>query len=286
GNFLTPYDLACIRHQDACAEYLVYNHGGQRGNLLVHILARRIQKYFRQYKMKKILIENQHRKTLTKISSTNKNNNNRTSSLSEYSSSQSIVKLIPTKKSTEYLLNQANLCLHNKIIDDHFKELKIKTSKSQTYLKNTSKEEKHTAQQRRHIYAESKTTITSINHSDDKKSNSLHRIIIHSSNSIKTSVKLYERHKIIAEELFKLKEARIHNHCIIINRQLYNILIENAFNPQNRCIDEIEKYLETLLKAYETELETIRKRTKSVPPRRVHNCSQRTTRNKKNQTYD
>ncbi|CAF4599735.1 unnamed protein product [Rotaria sp. Silwood1] len=286
GNFLTPYDLACIRHQDACAEYLVYNHGGQRGNLLVHILARRIQKYFRQYKMKKILIENQHRKTLTKISSTNKNNNNRTSSLSEYSSSQSIVKLIPTKKSTEYLLNQANLCLHNKIIDDHFKELKIKTSKSQTYLKNTSKEEKHTAQQRRHIYAESKTTITSINHSDDKKSNSLHRIIIHPSNSIQTSVKLYERHKIIAEELFKLKEARIHNHCIIINRQLYNILIENAFNPQNRCIDEIEKYLETLLKAYETELETIRKRTKSVPPRRVHNCSQRTTRNKKNQTYD
>lgn len=39
-------------------------------------------------------------------------------------------------------------------------------------------------------------------------------------------------------------------------------MIENAFNPANRQVGEIEKYLETLLKAYEVELEAIRKRTK------------------------
>ncbi|CAF3287761.1 unnamed protein product [Rotaria sp. Silwood2] len=258
GNFLTPYDLARIRHQDTCAEYLVYNHGGQRGNLLANILARRIQKYFRQYKMKKILIENQHREALTKMPETN----NRNSSISEDSSSQSTLKLNSAKKSTDHLLNQAQLCLHNKITDDRFKEFKINSSKSETYLINNSKKEKHTAQQRRHIFSESKTIMTSVNRSDDHEPNPSPRIIIHPSNSITTSVKLYERHKLIAEELFKFKEARIRNHCIIINRQLYKILIENAFNPQNRCIAEIEKYLETLLKAYETELEAIRKRTK------------------------
>ncbi|CAF1099861.1 unnamed protein product [Rotaria sordida] len=265
GNFLTPYDLARIRHQDKCAEYLVYNHGGQRGNLLAHILARRIQKYFRQYKMKKPLIENQQRKTLNKIFRTNNNNNNnRNSFISENLSSQSTNKLISTKNPTDHLLNQAKLCLHNKIIDDQCKELKINSSKSQIYLINNSKEEKQTAKQRRHIFAEFKTTMKSINCSDEHESNSSQRIIIHPSNSITTSVKLYERHKLIAEELFKIKEARIHNHSIIINRRLYKILIENAFNPQNRSIDEIEKYLETLLKAYETELESIRKRTKVI----------------------
>ncbi len=43
---------------------------------------------------------------------------------------------------------------------------------------------------------------------------------------------------------------------------MYKILIENAFNPQSQHADDIEKYLETLLKAYEIELEAIRKRTK------------------------
>jgi len=45
---------------------------------------------------------------------------------------------------------------------------------------------------------------------------------------------------------------------------LYKILIENAFNPQYQEIEEIEKYLETLSKAYELELEAIRKRTKVI----------------------
>ncbi len=48
----------------------------------------------------------------------------------------------------------------------------------------------------------------------------------------------------------------------MISRPLYKILIENAYNPQNRCADEIEQYLDTLVKAYDIELEAIRKRTK------------------------
>ena len=43
---------------------------------------------------------------------------------------------------------------------------------------------------------------------------------------------------------------------------MYKILIENAYNPQNRRADEIEQYLDSLVKAYDTELEAIRKRTK------------------------
>jgi hypothetical protein len=54
------------------------------------------------------------------------------------------------------------------------------------------------------------------------------KIIIHTSNSIATSVKLYERHKLIAEELFKLKQARIHNQSVIVN--LYQFFLNiNTF---------------------------------------------------------
>ncbi|CAF2064495.1 unnamed protein product [Rotaria magnacalcarata] len=278
GNFLTAYDLARIRHQNACAEYLLSNYGGQRGNLLANILARRIQKSFRQYKLKKSLIENEHQKQLVM---TNKTNTNRNSSTSEELSSRSNIRKISTIKLTDHLLNQANLCLHNKMIEDHLKKLKINVPKLETYLSNSPKAEKRSARQRRSLFAESKGTMTPINRSDDQESTLPKRIIIHASSSITTSVKLYERHKLIAEELYKLKEARLHNTSIVINRQLYKILIENAFNPHSRCATEIEEYLETLLKAYETELEAIRKRTKSVPAIRVHNCSQRTAKTNK-----
>ncbi len=50
--------------------------------------------------------------------------------------------------------------------------------------------------------------------------NSPDRIIIHKANSVATSVKLYERHKLIAEELFKLKQARIHNHYVKLNKKI------------------------------------------------------------------
>jgi hypothetical protein len=42
------------------------------------------------------------------------------------------------------------------------------------------------------------------------------KIIIHTSNSISTSNKLYDRRKLIAEELHKLKRARIHNEYVRI----------------------------------------------------------------------
>ncbi|CAF3820120.1 unnamed protein product [Adineta steineri] len=255
GNFITPYDLAHIRCQDACAEYLVLNHGGQRGNLLAHIYARRIQKFIRKYKIRKPSIADQRRKLFARTAQTNKK-----SLKVEIPISNSITKPIPSIKSTDYLLSQAKICLDNKIIEDRLTKLKVNSSK---YLINTSKEENNVSQ-RRHLFAKSKTTMTSMNHNDEyNKLNSTDKVIIHTSNSIATSVKLYERHKLIAEELFKIKQARIHNDNIIINRSLYKILIENAFNPKNRHVSEIEKYLETLLKAYENELEAIRKRTKT-----------------------
>jgi hypothetical protein len=40
------------------------------------------------------------------------------------------------------------------------------------------------------------------------------------------------------------------------------MLIDNAFNPQTHTIEEIEVYLERLVKAYEIELDTMRKRNK------------------------
>ncbi len=54
------------------------------------------------------------------------------------------------------------------------------------------------------------------------RSNSSDKIIIHTSNSIATSVKLYERHKLIAEELFKLKQARIHDNYVKFQERLIN----------------------------------------------------------------
>ena len=40
------------------------------------------------------------------------------------------------------------------------------------------------------------------------------KIIIHTSNSIATSNKLYDRRKLIMEELYKLRQARIQNHFV------------------------------------------------------------------------
>jgi hypothetical protein len=55
------------------------------------------------------------------------------------------------------------------------------------------------------------------------------KIIIHTSNSIATSVKLYERHKLIAEELFKLKQARIHNHHVRLHNEKIVFMNFNTF---------------------------------------------------------
>ncbi|CAF1123820.1 unnamed protein product [Adineta steineri] len=254
GNYLTPYDLARIRCQEACMKYLIHKHGGQRGNLLANIYARRIQKYFRQYKVRKnSLVINREKSTPKIINNPSKQSTN-----------------ILTKPKN-VLLKQAQLCLDNKKYDDL---KKTRSLNFQPLTKNSLVLDEINAQERRRVFAKSKTTITPLTHSDEAKLDPTNKIIIHTSNSISTSNKLYERRKLLAEELHKLKQARLHHHYIVINRPLYKILIENAFNPQNRRADEIEKYLETLLKAYDTELEAIRKRTRSVPPKLNRRTSQ------------
>ena len=94
GNYVSPYDLARIRGQNSCAEYLVSNYGGQRGNLLASILARRLQKSYRQYQ--------------TRIKANGKP--------------------IDTASNKHALLKQAQLCLDNKKLDDR---TKIKSLNSQ-----------------------------------------------------------------------------------------------------------------------------------------------------------
>ncbi|CAF1081414.1 unnamed protein product [Adineta steineri] len=254
GNYLTPYDLARIRCQEACMKYLIHKHGGQRGNLLANIYARRIQKYFRQYKVRKNSLVIHREKSTPKIIN---------------NSSKQSTNILTKPKNV--LLKQAQLCLDNKKYDDL---KKTRSLNFQPLTKNSLVLDEINAQERRRVFAKSKTTITPLTHSDEAKLDPTNKIIIHTSNSISTSNKLYERRKLLAEELHKLKQARLHHHYIVINRPLYKILIENAFNPQNRRADEIEKYLETLLKAYDTELEAIRKRTRSVPPKLNRRTSQ------------
>ncbi|CAF1202832.1 unnamed protein product [Adineta ricciae] len=264
GNYITPYDLAHIRCEDACAEYLVYNHGGQRGNLLANIFARRIQKFFRQFKRIKFSNANQRRKlfAMSIQTPTNKTND---------SPVQPVMISIPLSQSQNHLLNQAKICLDNKEIEDRSGKSNRHSCRRASFLLDCTDEEKKRTRHRRQHLGQSKPTGTLFNRSIDHQLHSTEKIIIHTSNSIGTSVKLYERHKLIAEELYKIKQARIHNHNVVINRPLYKILIENAFNPANRHVEEIERYLESLVKAYETELDAIRKRSKSIPVRRPVN---------------
>ncbi|UJR36642.1 hypothetical protein I4U23_029360 [Adineta vaga] len=257
GNYLTPYDLARIRGHQVCVDYLVSKYGGQRGNLLANIYARRIQKYYRQYKSRKnVLITHQN-------DSSSKQNNDSLKKINKIP--------LKTSKSKNILLKQAQVCLDNKKLDDRLKAHSLNT---QSFRKNSLLFDDNNAQERRRVFAKSKTTVSLLNQSDEARLDLSNKVIIHTSNSIATSNKLYDRRKLIAEELHKLKQARLQNQFIVINRPLYKILIENAFNPQNRRSDEIEKYLETLLKAYDAELEAIRKRTKSVPPKLARRTSQ------------
>lgn len=72
--------------------------------------------------------------------------------------SPSVIKSIPIRTSTNQLLTQAKLCLHNKLIDDRLK------TKSQTYLING--EDQAMAKQRHYTFPKSKT---SINHRDNNE---------------------------------------------------------------------------------------------------------------------
>lgn len=140
GNYLTPYDLACIRGQNTCAEYLSSHYGGQRGKLLCNIYIRRIQKHYRKYKKeKKDVITTRQGKIPFK------------------SRSVSLHQIAPR----HILLKQAKICLDNKKIDDHHKIQSLNINPQTT--------DENNAEDRRRMYAKSKTATSPMNESDESK---------------------------------------------------------------------------------------------------------------------
>ena len=132
GNYITPYDLARVRGHKECAEYLLCNHSGQRGNLLANIFVRRIQKYYRQYQKRK--------KISKKVTS----------------------RPVECTTHSHALLQQAKVCLDNKKFDDRAKT-KLLMSQPTTVV-----DEKH-AEGRRRAFAKSKTTVATNDHSDESR---------------------------------------------------------------------------------------------------------------------
>lgn len=140
-----------------CADYLASKHGGQRGNLITRIHARRIQKFFRHYR-------------------------NGRNSIVE---SECQVKVLPLPepihlpKTTNDLLIQAKLCLDNKIIDDcesrhrrrhrHHRHRKNPTTELPIYLTNKSKEEENiSTEQRRPTLAKSNICLTTMDQQENE----------------------------------------------------------------------------------------------------------------------
>ncbi|CAM2707318.1 unnamed protein product [Rotaria socialis] len=252
-DYMTPYDLARFNHHEACANYLIYKHGGQYGAKLANVFARRIQKHYHQYKLRKTKPTIEHEKL-----------NNKTKNMLHKKKHSCPV--IARANSNNNLLKQAKIGLDKKNENNY---LKVDSVNLNT---DDSLQDEDNLQDRRRLFMKSKAT-TSTHDSDDSRVDPTNKIIIQTSNSVATYNKLYDRRKIIVEELHKLRQARINNNYIVINRSLYKILIENAFNPQNRSADEIEKYLDTLISSYDSELEAIRKRTNSVPTKQSRRTS-------------
>ena len=118
------------------------NHGGQRGNLLTRIQARRIQRFFREN------IAKDDRKV----------------------ESLPVLKPIITRMTTNDLLIQAKACLDNKILDDRRRRRRRKdtTTESTIYLTNKSQEKgEHSAEQRRHTFGKSRTMLTTMHREED-----------------------------------------------------------------------------------------------------------------------
>ncbi|CAF3920329.1 unnamed protein product [Rotaria magnacalcarata] len=253
-DYMTPCDLARLNHQEACANYLIYKHGGQYGAKLANIFARRIQKCYHQYKL---------RKTTSTIEREKLNNKPKNML---HKQKQHSCPVILTGNSNNNLLKQEKIGLDNTNEDNHLQFASVYLSTDDPL------QDEDNLQERRHLFMKSKTA-TSMQDSDDSRMNSTNKIIIQTSNSVATYNKLYDRRKIIVEELHKLRQAKMNNNYIVINRSLYKILIENAFNPQNRGVEEIEKYLDTLISTYDSELEAIRKRTNSVSTRQSRRTS-------------
>jgi hypothetical protein len=99
------------------------NHGGQRGNLLANILARRIQKTYRQYKLRR----------------------------------NNLIKTMKDSSNQHILLKQAKLCLDNKKLDDQAKAQSLMIA------------DENNAEERRRVFARSKTTTAPITGSDESQ---------------------------------------------------------------------------------------------------------------------
>lgn len=120
------------------------NHGGQRGNLLTRIQARRIQRFFREN------IAKDNRKV----------------------ESLPVLKPIIVRMTTNDLLIQAKACLDNKILDDrrrrHRRRKDTTTTESNIYLTNKNQEKgEHSAEQRRHTFVKSRTMMTTMHREED-----------------------------------------------------------------------------------------------------------------------
>jgi hypothetical protein len=74
--------------------------------------------------------------------------------------------LLSSTISKTNLLKQAQLCLDNKKIDDRFR---TRSLSMHPILVSSSKQDETDVQGRRRTFAKSKTTITSINQSDESK---------------------------------------------------------------------------------------------------------------------
>ena len=168
-------------------------HGGQRGNFLAKIYARRIQQRYRKYRQRKSEAGQVRRK----------------SSLAGYSS-EAIIRLI---RSRDQLVNQAQVCLENKRVADRSR------SNSSGYLLLNDDQRK---------WDKPRRSLAPSQFLDDPNEK---KIIIHRSDSVSTSVKLYERHKFLAEELFKMKQARQQNQPVTL---LSSLLFHSHLSPSGR----------------------------------------------------
>ena len=189
GNYLTPYDLAKIRRHNACAEFLLEEYGGQRGNFLATIFVRRIQRFFRRYRRNK----------------------------------------------TQLLLIQAKICLDNKRIDDQ-RPIPV----HQTRLVDQAEEPTE-------------------------------RIVIHRSDPVITSVKLYEKRKLIVDELCKLRQARQKNQFVriffFVSRRKTSFNISDCYqsivvqNSHWKCIQSTQSSSRRDWRIFRTTIEVVRNRT-------------------------
>ena len=133
GTYVTPTDLARTHRHGSCANYLAYHHGGQRGMLLVNILARRIQRCLRRYRLRQPTPDD-----------------------------------AATTTGKTKLLKQAKLCQgEKKDFDERHKAYSLNLPP--TMSRSRQIDDDDAVRERRRTFAKSRTTINAINHSEDSR---------------------------------------------------------------------------------------------------------------------